>query len=114
MRKITKLFSNQTIKSIDEDKRQASYIISTDDVDRMGEVVEQSWDLKNYEANPIVLFGHDPSKPENVLGKALAITTEKDGDRSVTSAVNHSFPSTTPDCFQADTSALFWAMALSV
>jgi len=53
----------------------------------MGEVVEQSWDLKNYEANPIVLFGHDPSKPENVLGKALAITTEKDGDRSVTSAL---------------------------
>ena len=87
MRKITKLFSNQSIKSIDEDKRQASYIISTDEVDRMGEVVEQSWDLKNYEANPIVLFGHDPSKPENVLGKALSITTEKDGDRSITSAL---------------------------
>ena len=87
MRKITKLFSNQSIKSIDEDKRQASYIISTDEVDRMGEVVEQSWDLKNYEANPIVLFGHDSSKPENVLGKALSITTEKDGDRSITSAL---------------------------
>lgn len=87
MRKITKLFSNQSIKTIDEEKRQAKYIISTDDVDRMGEVVEQSWDLKNYEANPIVLFGHDPSKPENVLGKALEITTEKDGDRSITSAL---------------------------
>ena len=87
MRKVTKLFSNQSIKSIDEDKRQASYIISTDDVDRMNEVVEQSWDLKNYESNPIVLFGHDPSKPDNVLGKALSITTEKDGDRTLTTAL---------------------------
>lgn len=87
MRKITKLFSNQSIKSIDEEKRQASYIISTDDPDRMNEIVEQSWDLKNYENNPIVLFGHDPSKPENVLGKALKITTEKDGDRTITSAL---------------------------
>ena len=87
MRKITKLFSNQSIKTIDEDKRQASYIISTDEVDRMGEVVEQSWDLKSYENNPIVLFGHDPSKPENVLGKALSITTEKDGDRTITKAL---------------------------
>lgn len=53
----------------------------------MNEVVEQAWDLKNYESNPIVLFGHDPSKPENVLGKALKITTEKDGDRTTTSAL---------------------------
>lgn len=35
-------------------------IISTADVDRQGESVNQSgWDLKNYLANPIVLWGHD-------------------------------------------------------
>lgn len=86
MRKITKLFSNQAIKSIDEAKRIVEYIISTDDKDRMNEVVEQSWDLDNYKANPIVIWGHDPSNPDNVLGRAIEINTEKDGDRTITTA----------------------------
>ena len=83
MLKKTKLFTH-AVKSIDEDKRQATFVISTDEKDRMGEVVEQSWDLENYKKNPIVLFGHDPSKPGYVLGKATEIVSDKDGDKNIT------------------------------
>ncbi|MBV9826728.1 MAG: hypothetical protein JO001_13800, partial [Alphaproteobacteria bacterium] len=35
-------------------------IISTEEVDRQGELVRQNgWDMKNYQNNPIVLWGHD-------------------------------------------------------
>lgn len=79
MKKHVKLFSNQTIRSIDEKARTAEYIISSDHVDRMGEIVEQKWQLENYKQNPIVLFGHDPSKADNVLGKCIELET-MDGD----------------------------------
>lgn len=83
MLKKTKLFTH-AVKSIDEKNRQATFVISTDEKDRMGEVVEQSWDLENYKKNPIVLFGHDPSKPGYVLGKATEIVSDKDGDKNIT------------------------------
>lgn len=82
MGKITKLFTTKNVE-VDEKNRTAKFIISDDGVDRMDERVEQSWDLKNYEANPIVLWGHDPSQPENVMGNSLGIDTEK-GDDDVT------------------------------
>lgn len=83
MLKKTKLFTN-TVKSLNEKLRQATFVISTDEKDRMGEVVEQSWQLDNYKKNPIVLFGHDPSKPSYVLGKAIDITSDKEGDKNIT------------------------------
>ena len=79
MGKITKLFTTKNVE-VDEKNRTAKFIISDDGVDRMDERVEQSWDLKNYEANPIVLWGHDPSQPENVMGNSLGIETEKGDD----------------------------------
>lgn len=83
MLKKTKLFTN-TVKSLNEKLRQATFVISTDEKDRMGEVVEQSWQLDNYKKNPIVLFGHDPSKPSYVLGKAIDIKSDKEGDKNIT------------------------------
>jgi len=83
MLKKTKLFTH-AVKSIDEEKRQATFVISTDEKDRMGEIVEQSWDLENYKKNPIVLFGHDPSKPGYVVGRATEIVADKDGDKNIT------------------------------
>lgn len=87
MRKHVKLFSNQSIRSLDEKARTAEYIISSDHVDRMGEIVEQTWQLENYKQNPIVLFGHDPSKADNVLGKCVELETiNGDDDHKITVA----------------------------
>lgn len=83
MLKKTKLFTH-AVKSIDEEARKATFVISTDEKDRTGEVVEQSWDLENYKKNPIVLFGHDASKPGYVLGKATEIVSDKDGNKNIT------------------------------
>ena len=40
-------------------------------VDRYGDIVRQNWDLANYLANPVVLFGHDWSDPP--IGNALQV-----------------------------------------
>lgn len=82
MRKITKLFTSKSV-SVNEKERTAQFIISDDQVDRMDEIVEQSWDIENYKNNPIVLWGHNPDEPENVLGTSLGLETEK-GDDDVT------------------------------
>jgi HK97 family phage prohead protease len=44
------------------DSRQFRFIISTDAVDRDGDVIHpKSWQLDNYQKNPIVAFAHDYS-----------------------------------------------------
>lgn len=84
MRKITKLF-NAVIKSIDEENRRVTFCFSDDQPDRMKEIVEQSsWDTKNYEANPLILWGHDPKEPENVLGSGISLDINKAGKSYVT------------------------------
>lgn len=84
MKRLTKLF-NISIKSVDEANRQVTFCFSDDQVDRMGEVVDQaSWDVKNYMTNPVILWGHDPSKPENVLGQAVALDLNNNGKSYVT------------------------------
>lgn len=47
------------IRGFDAVQRTADFIASTDAIDSYGERVEQSWDLKRYLANPVVLFGHN-------------------------------------------------------
>lgn len=74
MRKFTKLFTTKAT-SIDDSTKTVRFKISDEQSDRMGEVVEQSWDFKNYMNNPIVLWGHNPDEPENVLGQAKSLET---------------------------------------
>lgn len=38
------------------------FIMSTAAVDRAGDIVDQDWDLREFRANPIALFGHDHDK----------------------------------------------------
>lgn len=84
MRRVTKLF-NIDIKSVDEEKRQITFCFSDDGEDRMGEVVDQAtWDVKNYMNNPLILWGHDPSEPENVLGQGIELDLNNSGKSYIT------------------------------
>jgi hypothetical protein len=69
MRRLTKLFTARA-SSVDEDGKTIRFKISDNKPDRMGEIVDQSWDFKNYLNNPIILWGHHSWEPENVLGTA--------------------------------------------
>ena len=84
MRKVTKLF-NIHIKSIDETNRKVTFCFSDDSVDRMGEKVDQSsWDISSYKNNPIILWGHDPSQPENVIGQGVDLELDVAGKSYIT------------------------------
>jgi HK97 family phage prohead protease len=79
---IHKLF-NTKASSVDEEAKSVTFVISTNDEDRYGEVVDQkSWDFKSYLKNPLVLWGHDPSEPENVLGTASSLQVANDGSET--------------------------------
>jgi HK97 family phage prohead protease len=47
------------IRRSTKESRSIDVVASTDAVDSYGEIVEQSWDLKRYLANPVVLFAHN-------------------------------------------------------
>ena len=52
-----------------------SFIISTDDVDRHGDViVAEGWRLDSYLANPVFLWAHDYARP--VIGRAVEVWSE--------------------------------------
>lgn len=81
--KIKRKLFNTKASSIDEVAKSVTFIISTNDEDRYGEVVDQkSWDFKSYLKNPLVLFGHDPSQPENVLGTGASLKVAEDGSNT--------------------------------
>lgn len=52
------------------DRGTYRFIGSTAAVDRMGEVVEQNWNLENFKANPVVLYAHN--QYELPVGRALS------------------------------------------
>lgn len=55
-----KTFVDATTKASDEDSGTFEVVITTENVDRMGEVIKSDgWDIDNYMKNPVVLWGHD-------------------------------------------------------
>jgi HK97 family phage prohead protease len=46
------------VRAIREGDREVDVVASTDDVDSYGDVVEQTWNLDRYNANPVVLYNH--------------------------------------------------------
>lgn len=80
---IYKIF-NAKVKDLGEGKLEA--IVSTNDIDRHGEIVDiDGIDLKNYEKNPVVMWAHDYSLPP--IGKTLSLTKEKIGKKMVLKTV---------------------------
>ena len=52
-----------------------SFILSTDEVDRHGDVISpDGWDLESYRSNPVFLWAHDYARP--VIGRALQTWTD--------------------------------------
>lgn len=63
---------NIKVKEVDRDAYTIRFIMSTPDVDRHGEIVDQKgWDFNNYLQNPVVLWGHDQSIP--AVGKIIQL-----------------------------------------
>lgn len=70
MRKINK---SVEVAEESEDKRQLSFTITTDEVDRDNDIVKaDGWKLDNYLKNPVVLFGHNWGGLP--VGKCVSIT----------------------------------------
>jgi HK97 family phage prohead protease len=47
------------VNSIDEEKRSGRFVFSSESIDSYGEIVEQSWKLKRYKKNPVILYNHN-------------------------------------------------------
>lgn len=66
------------------DARTVSFVFSDESVDRYGDIIQaRGWDLANFNANPVALFGHDAGSVENVVGRAKNVRvkgTELIGD----------------------------------
>jgi HK97 family phage prohead protease len=63
---------NVAVKTVDDVKHQIRFVMSTPDVDRHGEVIDQKgWKLDNFLKNPVVLWSHDHTQP--AIGKIVDI-----------------------------------------
>lgn len=61
-------------------KRVLEIAGSTEDVDRMGDVIKsKGWLLKPFKKNPVFMWGHDYSKPP--IGRALKVWVDKETNR---------------------------------
>lgn len=65
---LKKLANGQTAREVDA-------IASTDALDAHGQILEQSWILDRYLANPVVLYGHDSF--DLPIGKATAVSVQE-------------------------------------
>jgi len=77
---IIKIFKEYAaaIKSVDEEERSITALVSTGEQDRVGEYIPpEEWKLMNYEKNPVILWAHNYSQPP--VAKALWTKTDKKG-----------------------------------
>lgn len=69
---VAKSFSTRDA-AVNDEKRTIDFTISTEDIDRYGDIVKaDGWKLDNYKQNPVVLWGHMSWQPP--IGKAIAIS----------------------------------------
>lgn len=61
----------------EDGSRRIRFIFSDETIDRAGDVIRASgWDLVPYAANNVALWAHDPSLPENVIGRGENVAVE--------------------------------------
>jgi len=68
-----------------DDEQTIEGVFSTSDVDRTNEpaIDQETWDLKNFKKNPVVLFAHNnmfSSDPNIVVGKVVKIGLDEKGN----------------------------------
>lgn len=57
----------QFTKGVQSANDPFEFVLSDESVDRMGDVIyADGWDLKDFQKNPVALFGHDHAKPIGV------------------------------------------------
>ena len=58
-----------------DDDQSMAFVISTDEVDRHGDVImAEGWQLDSYQDNPVFLWAHDYARP--VIGRAVEVWKE--------------------------------------
>lgn len=68
---------NHKAISIDSDKKTATFVMSTENIDRHGDIIDQaSWNLNYFKASPMFFFQH--RSDEFPLGKWINIGFEND------------------------------------
>jgi hypothetical protein len=88
---IKRAIAQSQVRKIDENSRKIEFIISTDDKDRHGTVLNMdNWSLKNYRANGIVGYQHDvygswsgDDNPDKVIGKGRVFIEENEGKKQL-------------------------------
>lgn len=65
------------LKEMATDDNSFSFVLSTEAVDRHGDIVLQEWDLKHFEKNPVVLDSHSYFSIERIIGKVSNARVEK-------------------------------------
>lgn len=76
--KLRKQFACDEIKAIDREARTIDFVISTEDPDRMDDVIKvNGWELDSYKKNPVVLFAHDNSEPPVAKANDITIRPRK-------------------------------------
>lgn len=46
-----------------DNTRTVDFVFSSNKQDRMGDIVEQNWNLAHFKRNPVILFNHNPNLP---------------------------------------------------
>tara|TARA_R110000772_G_scaffold67579_2_gene150023 strand:+ start:858 stop:1451 length:594 start_codon:yes stop_codon:yes gene_type:complete len=67
------------LRAVQNDKRTAEFVISTESIDRHGTVFELSgWDLTDYQRNPIVCYNHNANgdNPDTIIGTSEVFIEE--------------------------------------
>ena len=68
----------QVADRADDPEDRMTFVISTGDVDRHGDVIApQGWRLEAYQRNPVFLWAHDYTRP--VIGRAVTVWREPQG-----------------------------------